>query len=169
MVKYTFPSDILKSIYYSLIYPYFTYCNIIWGSAANVHLERLVNLQKKSVRIVCKTNYRNHTAPLFNNLKLLQVKDIYELNCIRFIYQCYNSNKYCYFREKLKRNRDFHGYETRNRDLLRPLDGRLHQFKNSFMDNGLRLWNSLPNMTKDAPTFDMFKTRTKSLILNNYL
>ena len=169
MVKYTFPSDILKSIYYSLIYPYFTYCNIIWGSAANVHLERLVNLQKKSVRIVCKTNYRNHTAPLFNNLKLLQVKDIYELNCIKFIYQCYNSNKFCYFREKLKRNRDFHGYETRNRDLLRPLDGRLHQFKNSFMDNGLRLWNSLPNMTKYAPTFDMFKTSTKSLILNNYL
>ena len=71
MVKYTFPSDILKSIYYSLIYPYYMYCNIIWGSAANVYLERLINLQKKSVRIICKTNYYDHTEPLFNNLKLL--------------------------------------------------------------------------------------------------
>ena len=31
MVKYTFPNDILKSIYYSLIFPYYTYCNKVWG------------------------------------------------------------------------------------------------------------------------------------------
>ena len=169
MVKFTFPSDILKSIYYSLIYPYYTYCNIIWGSAANVHLDSLIKLQKKSVRIICKTNYYDHTEPLFNNLKLLKVKEIYDFNCIKFMYQCYNSNKYAYFREKLRKNGDFHGYKTRNRDLLRPLDGRLHQFNNSFMNNGVKLWNSLPTLTKSAPTFNVLKSSIKTHILNKNL
>ena len=91
MVKYTFPCDILKSLYYTLIYPYYTYCNLVWGSAANVHLEPLINLQKKLVRIVSKSGYLDHTEPIFNNLKLLKVKQIYDLNCAKFMYQCYNN------------------------------------------------------------------------------
>ena len=30
MLKFTFPTRILKSLYYSFVYPYFNYCNLIW-------------------------------------------------------------------------------------------------------------------------------------------
>ncbi|CAL4144109.1 unnamed protein product [Meganyctiphanes norvegica] len=85
MLKFTFPSNILKSLYHSLIYPYYTYCNLVWGCASNIHLETLVKLQKKAVRIICKAGYYDHTESLFNNLKLLQVKEIYDFNCAKFI------------------------------------------------------------------------------------
>ena len=38
MLKSTFPSDVLKNIYFSLIYPYYTYCNLVWGSAVSTHI-----------------------------------------------------------------------------------------------------------------------------------
>ena len=36
------------SLYYSLIYPYLTYCIQVWGSTYQSHLSELVILQKKS-------------------------------------------------------------------------------------------------------------------------
>ena len=35
------------NIYYTLIYPYLIYCNLVWGGAASVHLNKLLLLQKK--------------------------------------------------------------------------------------------------------------------------
>ena len=167
MLKFTFPSNILKSLYHSLIYPYYTYCNLVWGCASNIHLETLVKLQKKAVRIICKAGYYDHTESLFNNLKLLQVKEIYDFNCAKFIYQCYNSNTYLYFKAKLLTNSSFHNYETRNRDLLRKPNVRLQKFMNSFLNNGIVMWNKLHDSIKESPTTLSFKTIVKAFILNN--
>ena len=32
-LRYSFPTNILKIIYMSLVLPYLSYCNIVWGSA----------------------------------------------------------------------------------------------------------------------------------------
>ena len=86
MLKFIFPNNVLKNLYFPLIYPYFTYCNLIWGSAAITHLDPLIKLQKKAVRIICKVGYLDHTEQIFNNLKLLQVNEICHFNCAKFIY-----------------------------------------------------------------------------------
>ena len=51
----------LRSIYFSLIFPYLSYCNIAWGNAFTVHLNRNVKLQKRAVRIFCKAHFKSHT------------------------------------------------------------------------------------------------------------
>ena len=48
----------LKNIYYSFIYPYFTYCVEVWGNAAASHLLPLCLLQNKVVRIITYSNKR---------------------------------------------------------------------------------------------------------------
>ena len=121
----------------------------------------------KLVRIVSKSGYLDPTEHIFNNLKLLKFKQIYDLNCAKFMYQCYNNKNYYYFKDKLITNGDIHNYETRNRDLLRKPFGRLQQFKNSFINNGIDLWNILPDNTKEAPTRDIFKNRIKTLMYKN--
>lgn len=73
MLKYTFPTSALKTIYHSLIYPYYTYCDLIWGCAANTHLEPLVLLQKKCIRNISKAGYIDHTEPLCSEHKVLTV------------------------------------------------------------------------------------------------
>ena len=49
-LKFTFPKEILKTLYLSLVLPYFNYCNIVWGEADKSLLEPLVVLQKKIIK-----------------------------------------------------------------------------------------------------------------------
>jgi len=51
------PKAILKQIYHAIVLPYFTYCNIIWGGAANCHIEKLLKLQKRAVRVITDSSY----------------------------------------------------------------------------------------------------------------
>ena len=37
---------------YCFVYPYFSYCIEIWGAAADVHLQQIMKLQKRVVRII---------------------------------------------------------------------------------------------------------------------
>ena len=164
MLKYTFPIRALKTLYYSLIYPYYNYCNLIWGSAANTHLNSLILIQKKCIRNISKAGYYDHTEPLFNEHKVLTVPKIYNYNCAKFIYQCYNNNTYSNFKDKLKTNSEYHGYNTRSKHLLRKPRQRLSKFTHSFVYNGIEIWNLLPERVKTVNSFDSFKILSKKLI-----
>ena len=43
---------ILLQLYHSFVYPYLIYCLEIWGNAADIHIDPIVKLQKKIVRII---------------------------------------------------------------------------------------------------------------------
>merc|ERR1712237_166674 len=45
--KKFFNNNTLLTLYYSFIYPYFNYCNCIWGNIYQTYLDPLVKLQKK--------------------------------------------------------------------------------------------------------------------------
>ena len=165
MLKYTFPIRILKSLYFSFVYPYFNYCNLVWGGAAKTHLESLVLLQKKCVRIINKVGYYEHTAPLFKDMKLLTVKQIYDLNCAKFTFCSLNRLKFTEFSNRLVTNNSCHNYQTRSGNNLKKPSERLHKFKNSFLNNGIEMWNSLPDDIKNVKTLQSFKKKTKEYIL----
>ena len=65
------------TLYYSLIYPYITYCNSTWSSTYVTNLNRIYCLQKRTVRALTNSDYRANSAPLFSKLKIL---DTYQLN-----------------------------------------------------------------------------------------
>ena len=168
MLKFTFPTTVLKSLYYSLVYPYFNYCNTIWGGAACSQLTPLILLQKKCVRIISKVGYLDHTNALFNDLKILKLEDIYKVSCTKFIYQCYNNFHYANFKDQLQPNSNYHSYETRSRSLIRKPLQRLHQFKNSYLNKGIEIWNSLPPVIKSSKTFGLLKFKYKAHLLSIY-
>ena len=76
ILKYTFHIRALKTLYYSLIYPYYNYCNLIWGSAASSNLESLIIIQKKCIKIINKDGYYEHIEPLFNEHKVIIVSKL---------------------------------------------------------------------------------------------
>src|SRR6218665_1275277 len=71
---YKIPSHVMVNLYYSLIYPYLTYCNMIWSSTYTSRLSHLVILQKKAIRIITKSPYNSHTAPLFHMHGFLNIE-----------------------------------------------------------------------------------------------
>ena len=66
----------LISLYYSFAYPYFIYCNQVWGNTYSTNLEKVVLTQKRLVRIITCSHYRAHTEPLLLANRLLSIKDI---------------------------------------------------------------------------------------------
>ena len=87
-LKYKLPKNCLLTLYYSLIYPHFNYCIIIWGCASKTLMNNLLVLQKRAVRIIDKTNYyKCHTDPIYKKINLLKVVDVYILSCLLFLYK----------------------------------------------------------------------------------
>ena len=68
-MRYYVPQNILKQLYYCLIYPYLTYGILVWGNAYENSIKNVVILQKKVIRIISFSEYNSHT--IVNYLKNL--------------------------------------------------------------------------------------------------
>ena len=75
--RYYLSTKTKLSLYYSLVYPYLTYCNIVWSSNYKTNRKRIYLLQKRVVRALTNSDFHAHTAPLFTQLKIL---NIYKIN-----------------------------------------------------------------------------------------
>ena len=166
-VRFIFPLNILKMIYMSLIYSHINYCILVWGSAESGIVDPLFKLQKKAIRIINRSNYLDHTAPIFKSLKMLTVYKVYELTCILFIYKCLKCNYLPDLKTRVLRNSEFHGYNTRNCDLFRNIDIiRLRLCQRSFLNYGINLWNSLSDEIKNSHCIYTLKNNVKLNLLD---
>ena len=66
----------LVNLYYSLVFPYFIYCNEIWGNASSVHLDPIIKIQKKCVRIITYSDYLSSSEPIFQTLNILNFRKL---------------------------------------------------------------------------------------------
>ena len=59
--------------------PYFlshmTYGLLLWGN----RVEQVSKLKKKSIRLITGSEYLAHSEPLFKELELLKIEDLYKL------------------------------------------------------------------------------------------
>lgn len=67
-LKETFPPEVLKKLYQSLIYPYLNYCVLSWGGTLPSRLNSILLLQKRLIRLLTGSGYLAHTKPLFQQL-----------------------------------------------------------------------------------------------------
>ena len=154
------PSKSLLTLYYALIYPYLTYCNLIWASTYVTNLQRIYLLQKRAVR----ADYKCSSKPLFANLKILDVFSIYSLQVSSFMYLYHNDALPIAFNQIFQTGNQIHQYSTRYSDFYRPHSCRTDIKKFSIWFQGPRIWNSLPSNIKNAPTFNTFKRVIKPFL-----
>ena len=72
---------VLRTLYYALVYPYLHYGNVIWANTYQSRLETIRKLQKKIIRIITFSDYRDHTLPLFKKLSILPIDEINKEKC----------------------------------------------------------------------------------------
>ena len=77
-IRLSCPRVCLRTVYFSTIHPYFQYCLPIFAATYHSHMEPLILLQKRAIRIVSGANYLDHTEPLFFNNKVLKIPDLYK-------------------------------------------------------------------------------------------
>ena len=81
-LKKFLPSHILRTLYFSRVQSRLTYGILAWG----FEYQRFVKLQKRFIRIISLSTYNAHTEPLFKNLEILTIKNLFDLNCLKFVY-----------------------------------------------------------------------------------
>ena len=136
----------LKTIYNALIYPHMTYCNILWASTYETKINGIYKIQKKIIRIMTFSKYRQESRPLFQSLGFL---NIYELNFYLiaiFVHSYLHGNLPSVFKDYFSTNDTIHTYNTRSSRKLHISYKRTNYGKFSIKYKGAQIWNSLPTV-----------------------
>ena len=64
-IRKNMPCEVLRNLYFTLVHPYFEYCNVIWAVNKTVSLESLFRMQKRAIRVVSNSKWNSHSSPLF--------------------------------------------------------------------------------------------------------
>ena len=71
----------LEKHVYQYISLYFTLISfmviLVWSYSTQRNIDRIIKLQKRSIRIITYWEFTEHTGPIFSRLKLLKGKDIF--------------------------------------------------------------------------------------------
>ena len=161
------PCTVLKTLYNSLILPHLQYGLLLWGNSPN----NLFQLQKRAIRVVSKSKYISHSEPLFKSLGILKLKDMYNLQCIKFMHKYTTGSLPFYFCDWFKAEHKDHPYNMRKPQvprLERPKHNILNRIPKYHIPNVV---SALPTNIKDkinTHSLNGISKYTKMIILNNY-
>jgi hypothetical protein len=154
-------SKSLASLYHSFVYPFFTYGLEIWGRTFKMDIESLFLLQKKIIRIISSAKYREGTEPLFKNLGILPLQNLYEYRMLMFLYKYHNNLVPTILLDFFTRNNINHNYLTRNANAFRVPNFTYEGFKRSIIYNGIVIYNKAINIFNFSLSSKSFQYQVK--------
>ena len=167
-LRYSFPPSILQLLYSTLILPHLNYGILAWGNAAACHIEKVLLLQKKAVRIIDNVDFIAHTNVIFMEKCILKISDLYTYNLCQFMYSVNNGEAPTIFENMFNRNNSYHSHSTRQSLLFHlPLFRSLFA-QRTFLFTGPKSWNSLEKSLRESATLSAFKAKLKKYLINQY-
>jgi hypothetical protein len=166
-LKHILPQCALKLMYHSLILSHLQYGILVWGFESN----RIEKLQKRAIRVLAQAKYNAHTEPLFKDLGLLKINDVFHLTCMKFWYKFVNKTLPCYFKTMFRHVNEIHPIVTRQHSQLYLFPTRTHSARKSIRHFIPELINHYPsNIIVKAKTHcvNTFSTHLKSFIIESY-
>ena len=120
------------------------YGSQIWGNNHNIHINRIIKLQDKALRILNFAHYRTPTSPLYKKSKILKFRDNITLNNFVFVHDSFKgilphilNNNFVYLQ-------NLHDHNTRISSLYHvklPESNTLIYRINSITGQSARAWN----------------------------
>ena len=114
-LKNYIPRHILRILYNSMFMPHLQYSILNWGHKYS----RLHKLQKRALRIITNSKYNAHTEPLFKNLNVLKLPDIYKSSVLKFYFKYENNTIPDFFKQTNFICTAVHTYATRGAETIR--------------------------------------------------
>ena len=155
-------------LYNSLILPYITYCNLIWGNCGKTKLNSIFLLQKKAIRICTNSSFMTHTNPLFHKLNILKINDINVLQTGIFMFKYTQNSLPQVFSNLFSYNKNLHPYPTRTRENIHLNNPRILLALKSLGHHGPDIWNALPKHLKQSSFVKTFKIKLKKMMISEY-
>ena len=169
-LRHSVPTKILMNVYYALVYSYLRYSISVWGNASDAVLQPLQTIMNKALRILTFAPFGHiDLQPMFDHLKVLNVKQIFSLETGKFLFKSKNNMLPIsiggYFEPDPFVNQ--HNYGLRSRTSNQPirLVCRTKSGEKSLQIRGEKFWNDLPELLKESESFCLFKKNLKKYLL----
>ena len=132
---------------------------------------RIFKLQKRALRIVTHSKYIAHTEPLFKELEMLKVSEIFDVQCMKLWYKFVNKSLPKYFGTIFKFNNELYQIETRGQNQLHLFPTQTISARNVLRHRIPELLQKYPRaITQRAKThsIESFVTLLKAYIFGSY-
>ena len=153
--KLTENQETLKTIYYSLVQPYFDYFDVVWGDCSKTRADKL---QNRATRIITRADYSIRSSDILNSLEWSNLEKRRRRHLLVTMFKVFNNNCPTYLRERFRRTSEIHDYNLRgtNYDLQLPLP-KTNFLKRSFSYRGAMARNQQSNKTRVIGDLTSFK------------
>ena len=181
------------NIYYSLIFSHIVYAIQVWGSANETELNKILTLQKKAVRMMTNNDIFPavpgpliSSEPLFKELQILRIDDVFKFFVSKFIYTCERMNVPSIFQDWFRPIHTIHHYNTTSNTVVNMLNyfeidsvsttnnlhteySRLANYGSKLLKvQGPKIWNSLPLKIRQSESIFIFKKLLKRYFVDLY-
>ena len=153
--KRLIPTGAKKRLYVSFILPHLNYCSVIWLHCGKKNVDKLEKIIERCLRFVFNDFHSTYDELLDHiNQPSLQDRRIHDM--LTLTYRALNGNAPVYIKNLL--NVKDVTYNLRGQHLLNvPRVNTTTYGLHSFHYFASKLWNSLPNSLRTAPTTNAFK------------
>ena len=169
-IRNLLPLDVLICLYNALFLSFLQYGLIVWGQTYASYIDPIFKLQKKAVRAISFQPRMSPSLPIFSDLKLLKLSELFEVRLLVFVFDSVNKTSPSCFHDFFLFSSSVHQYSTRQAS-----QGDLYMFRKNSLQYGLKsirylgakLWNMLPVELRNAPSKISFKAKLKVYLLNS--
>ena len=160
-------SKIAITLYYSFIYPYLNYCNLIWASNYAVNLRPLLILQKKFLRVALCLPYNSHTDIIFKKFKLLKVHQMNLFHAGIFMYKLDHHMLPASFGCMFSKVSSFHSYNIRSSRDYRTAFAKSNVKRRSIICLGPTVYSMIPVHISGQSNIYSFKRLYKQFLIES--
>ena len=158
-VRHFLPADVLICLYNSLFSPFLQYGILIWGLTYETYINPGFLLQKRVVRAISFEHFTSHSNPIFSDLKILKLHDLFHLKLLCFVYESVHKISPICFHNFFKSLESVHQYDTRQagKDNIFQTQKNTSQYGlRSVSYYGAKCWNDIPVNIKRSPSVSVF-------------
>jgi hypothetical protein len=156
--------DVLKSVYYGLIYPHLLLYIIAWGGAAPTKIRHLQIAQNKIVQCIVHATLNLSTIQSYKYLEFENIQEIYDSQALLFFYQWYVLGQYTAWDSFLPDLDPTHRYNVRRNQSLRLPFPRLNTDRQSVVYHSIKLWNDLPLDIRSIMSLKQYRIAVRKFI-----
>ena len=156
--KQYLPISTVKTMYKSLVEPYFRYCSPVWGNAGVTYIEKLQKLQNRAAKLITNSPFDATALPVIRALQWPTVRELIYFESQKMVFRSLNRDAPSYMNKMFTRVNNSTARSLRNADvnlrlpLLKSAGG-----QKCFSYRGAKLWNSLGTEVRHSSTLRVFK------------
>ena len=169
-IRHFLPTDVLICLYNSLFSSFLQYGILVWGLTYETYINPVFLIQKRIIRAMSFEHFTSHSAPIFLNVKILKLHDLFQLKLLSFVYESVNEISPVCFHNFSKSVESVHQYSTRQAgkdNIFLPQINTSQYGLRSVRYNGAKCWNDIPVEIKRPPSVKMFRQKLKTFLFEH--